>query len=78
MMKDKLYKYHHKAFYYIARKALFSVSIFIAVGIAVAVPTTINLLTTPPTKGLAEGQNEVEKTEEENNENIDINSLQQY
>lgn len=74
MMKDKLYKYNHKAFYYIARKALFTTAIFAGLFVAVAVPTTINLLTTAPTRGLAEGEDVSEVVEE----NSELDQQQEY
>ena len=69
MMKDKLYKYNHKALYYITRKAVTCMLAFIGLSVAVAVPTTINLLTTAPSKGLAEGNSSmVEPVEEVSSE----------
>ena len=66
MMKNKLTKTYHKAFYYIARKTLFVGAFIICLSAAIAVPTTINVLTTAPSKGLAEG--ETSEVAEENNE----------
>ena len=54
-MKDKLYKTNHKTMYYVGRKALLSLVLFLGLGVAVGIPTTINVLTSEPTQGLAEG-----------------------
>lgn len=80
MMKNKLTKYNHKAFYYIARKTLFVAAFFVFLSAAVAVPTTINVLTTAPSKGLAEGEvlEVVEQSEEESqDELLSYTSIQQ-
>ena len=68
-MKDKLYKTNHKTMYYVAKNTLLSFSIFLGAAVAVAIPTTINLLTTEPTKIKAEenSSSEVTNNEEEIN-----------
>jgi len=80
MMKNKLTKYNHKAFYYIARKTLFIAVFFVCLSAAVAVPTTINVLTTAPSRGLAEGEtSEVIESEQEESQDelLSYTSIQQ-
>ena len=43
VMKDKLYKTHHKGLYYKTRKALIASAIVLSVFTAVSVPTYINV-----------------------------------
>ena len=79
MMKNKLYKYNHKAFYYIARKTLFTTALILGLSVAVGLPTTINLLTTHPSPGLAEGNSSEmsEVIDSEESLELDIISIQQ-
>jgi len=74
MMKDKLYKYNHKAFYYVSRKALFIAVLFSGLTVAVGVPTTLNMLTINPAKGLADVSQI--KEEEDNIDNSE--TLEEY
>jgi len=67
MMKDKLYKTNHKTAYYVMRKTLLSLAIFIAVGAAVGIPTTLNVLSLEP-KGLKAEEAEKVETSEESSE----------
>lgn len=76
MMKNKLVKYNHKAPYYIMRKIGFCAILFFCLSATVVVPTTINLLTTNPSIGLAEGESS-EITETENEELVSYTSIQQ-
>ena len=52
-MKDKLYKTHHKAMYYVCRNTLISISLFICCGALVAIPTYFSLNTQKLEKGKA-------------------------
>ena len=62
MMKDKLYKNNHKRMYYVMRKTLLSLAVFVGVATAVAIPTTLNVLRTEPTTlKAAEVEEKVEK-----------------
>ena len=73
-MKDKLYKNNHHTMYYVAKKTLVSVSVFLGLGAAVAIPTTLNVLSSEP-KGLrAEEVEHVDNSEEEAIETIENNS----
>jgi len=68
MMKDKLYKYNHKRFYYLARKLLVVFSVCVGLGTAIAVPTTINYFSTETRTGLAETSKD---SEEAKNDSVD-------
>ena len=65
MMKDKLYKTNHKTAYYVMKKTLVSFAIFLGVGMAVGIPTTLNVLSTEPTSLKAEEVERVDTSEEE-------------
>lgn len=77
MMKDKLYKNNHKTFYYLSRKAVLSVAIFLGLAVAVAVPTTVNLLSNKQaltTQAQEEETETVNNNEENNLEELAYNS----
>ena len=65
MMKDKLYKNNHKTMYYVAKKTLLSAFVFLGLGAAIGIPTTLNVLSTEPTSLKAEEVERVETSEEE-------------
>lgn len=67
-MKDKLYKNNHKTAYYVVKRTLVSFAIFLGVGVAVGIPTTLNVLSTEPKTLKAEEVNKVETSEEEDSE----------
>lgn len=53
-MKDKLYKHHHKSFYFISKKVgLFSL-VFLSLGTLIALPTYINIKTSNSEQGNAQ------------------------
>ena len=68
MMKDKLYKTNHKTAYYVMKKTLVSFAIFLGVGMAVGIPTTLNVLSSEPKTLKAEEGLKVETSEEETSE----------
>ena len=74
-MKDKLYKTNHKAFYYIARKTLVSFAFIIGFGISVAIPTTINFISSDPKAGNAQDVSSEEQNNEEDNVTSSIDLL---
>ena len=65
MMKDKLTKTNHYTLYYLSRKVAVSCAIFVAFGAAIAIPTTLNVLTSEPKTLRAEETEKVENSEEE-------------
>ena len=67
-MKDKLYKTNHKTAYYVMKKTLVSFAIFLGVGMAVGIPTTLNVLSSEPKTLKAEEGLKVETSEEETSE----------
>ena len=69
MMKDKLYKNNHKTMYYVAKKTLLSVFVFLGLGAAIGIPTTLNVLSTEPKSLKAE---EVEKVELSEEQDLDL------
>ena len=68
MMKDKLYKTNHKTAYYVMKKTLVSFAIFLGVGMAVGIPTTLSVLSSEPKTLKAEEGLKVETSEEETSE----------
>ena len=68
MMKDKLYKNNHKTAYYVVKRTLISFAIFLGVGVAVGIPTTLNVLSTEPKTLKAEEVLKDETSEEEDSE----------
>ena len=68
MMKDKLYKTNHNTAYYVMKKTLVSFAIFLGVGMAVGIPTTLNVLSSEPKTLKAEEGLKVETSEEETSE----------
>ena len=71
-MKDKLYKNNHHTVYYATKRALISFAIVLGVGAAVAIPTTLNVLSSEPKSLRAEEVEKVETSEETDSE------LEQY
>ena len=68
MMKDKLYKTNHKTAYYVMKKTLVSFAIFLGVGMAVGIPTTLNVLSAEPKSLKAEEVETVDTSDEEASE----------
>ncbi len=66
MMKDKLYKNNHKTMYYVTKKTLLSMFVFLGLSAAIGIPTTLNVLSTEPTNLKAEEVEVVESSEEVN------------
>ena len=67
-MKDKLYKYNHKRFYYLARKSLVVFSVVVGLGTAIAIPATINYFSTETRTGLAETSNNSEEVKNDSSD----------
>lgn len=65
MMKDKLKKNNHYTLYYLSRKVALSFAIFAAFGAAVAIPTTLNVLSSEPKTLKAEENQTVDNSEED-------------
>lgn len=65
-MKDKLYKNNHKTMYYVTKKTLLSMFVFLGLSAAIGIPTTLNVLSTEPTNLKAEEVEVVESSEEVN------------
>ena len=68
MMKDKLRKNNHHTMYYVAKKTLVSMFVFVGLGAAIGIPTTLNVLSSEPKSLKAEEVQTVETSEEESSE----------
>ena len=68
MMKDKLHKNNHHTMYYVAKKTLVSAFVFVGLGAAIGIPTTLNVLSSEPKSLKAEEVQQVETSEEESSE----------
>lgn len=64
-MKDKLKKNNHHTLYYLGRKVALSFAIFASLGAAIAIPTTLNVLTSEPKTLKAEEAQKVDNSEED-------------
>ncbi len=69
MMKDKLYKNNHKTMYYVTKKTLLSMFVFLGLSAAIGIPTTLNVLSTEPVDLHAEV--EKENTSEEESQELE-------
>ena len=70
MMKDKLYKTHHKAAYYITRKTIIGVLCAFSLVAAIVVPTYISIKAKDnKTAGLAQEEPKETSSENEESEN---------
>ena len=72
VMKDKLYKSHHKGIYYKTRKALITSAVVFGAFVAVSVPTYINI------KNVSKVKHEVLREHVEiahENENVDVTKM---
>ena len=71
MMKDKLYKNNHHTMYYVVKKTLLSVSVFLGLSAAIGIPTTLNVLSSEPKSLKAE---EVEHKEDSEDTQLELES----
>ena len=63
-MKDKLYKNNHHTLYYVTKKTLLSMLVFVGLSAAIGIPTTLNVLSSDPKSLKAEEVETVETSEE--------------
>ena len=68
MMKDKLYKNNHHTLYYVTKKTLLSLVVFVGLGAVIGIPTTLNVLSSEPKSLKAEEVEKVETNEEDTSE----------
>ena len=74
-MKDKLYKNNHKTMYYVTKKTLLSMFVFLGLSAAIGIPTTLNVLSTEPNTLKAE---EVERQDSsEETEDLELESYEE-